>query len=549
MKKFKISTLFEAIDGMSRPIRAMKRSVAGLSTAARRVSRSWGQVSAAGGALVGRLRGLAVVGLGAAAGLGALVRRTTLAGDRIVKTASKLGIGTDALQELRGAAQLAGIEARTFDMAYQRFTRRAAEAAAGTGEAKDALKALGIQLTDANGRMRPAEELLGEVADAMAKIKSPADRVRIAFKLFDSEGVSMVNMLQNGSKALQAARKDFRDTGAVISGSTLKASVTFNDAMTRLTAAIGGISAEIVGKLLPDLTSGAGGMLEFIKANRADIIEKAGAAIKSVGEIARGFATAVKAAAPVVQSIVDKLGGWENVGIAIAALIGVKFAASAVSFGVAIGGMVKSIGLLAAAFAANPVGLAVTAIAGGAALIIANWDKIGPFFESLWGGVTGAFKAGIAIIETRLAALASILDPVTAAWARVEAGVSGLWARIGAAWRSGFAGVIRWLADQVAKIEGLVPSFLRDRLGISGAASLRQFADSLTTVPAGPPAIGARGGIAAAGTPGAPGAAGKVAVDVRFQNAPPGTRTAVAADPAIDLTTETGMAFAGAGAL
>jgi hypothetical protein len=45
----------------------------------------------------------------------------------------------DALQELRFAAKASGIEHQTLDMALQRFTRRAAEAAQGTGEAKDAL--------------------------------------------------------------------------------------------------------------------------------------------------------------------------------------------------------------------------------------------------------------------------------------------------------------------------------------------------------------------------------------------------------------------------
>ena len=67
------------------------------------------------------------------------------------QTADKLGVGVEELQRMRYAADLSGISTQTFDMALQRFTRRAAEAAAGTGEAKDALAALGIQLIDANG--------------------------------------------------------------------------------------------------------------------------------------------------------------------------------------------------------------------------------------------------------------------------------------------------------------------------------------------------------------------------------------------------------------
>ena len=37
--------------------------------------------------------------------------------------------------------------------------------------------------------------LLADVADAFARIEDPAERVRLAFKLFDSEGVALVNLL------------------------------------------------------------------------------------------------------------------------------------------------------------------------------------------------------------------------------------------------------------------------------------------------------------------------------------------------------------------
>ena len=62
-------------------------------------------------------------------------------------------------------------------MALQRFTRRAAEAAQGTGEAKDALASMGITLRDQDGHLRRSEDLLGDVADAFARLEDPAERV------------------------------------------------------------------------------------------------------------------------------------------------------------------------------------------------------------------------------------------------------------------------------------------------------------------------------------------------------------------------------------
>jgi hypothetical protein len=61
-------------------------------------------------------------------------------------------------------------------MALQHFTRRAAEAAQGTCEAKDALAQMGIALRDQSGNLRQSEDLLGDVADAFTAIEDPAER-------------------------------------------------------------------------------------------------------------------------------------------------------------------------------------------------------------------------------------------------------------------------------------------------------------------------------------------------------------------------------------
>jgi hypothetical protein len=79
-------------------------------------------------ALGGALAGVTTVG-----GLAALVNRSISAADTIGKTADKIGVGVEALQELRFAAKASGVEQQALDMALQRFTQRTAEAAQGHG--------------------------------------------------------------------------------------------------------------------------------------------------------------------------------------------------------------------------------------------------------------------------------------------------------------------------------------------------------------------------------------------------------------------------------
>jgi hypothetical protein len=75
---------------------------------------------------------------------------------------------------------------------------------------------MGIALRDQSVNLRRSEDLLGDVADAFTRIEDPAERVRLAFKLFDSEGVALVNLLQDGSGALEEMRERAPSLGIVL---------------------------------------------------------------------------------------------------------------------------------------------------------------------------------------------------------------------------------------------------------------------------------------------------------------------------------------------
>lgn len=157
-------------------------------------------------AKLGRMGGLAKsIGAAAAAavaykGIGAIRNMhdeiTTLHND-----ARKLGTDTGQLAGLQVVGEREGLAKSTTTMALQRMTRRVAEASVGTGEAQGALKELGLdpkELLDA-GPIRALEQ----IADAMGNVEDQGHRVRLAFKLFDSEGVAMVNILNQGGDSLR----------------------------------------------------------------------------------------------------------------------------------------------------------------------------------------------------------------------------------------------------------------------------------------------------------------------------------------------------------
>lgn len=179
------------------------------------MQRGFGGVTASVKSLIGRMG--ALIPLLTGAGLVAFGKQALKAAADIGVTADKIGISVEALQELRFAADQAQVEQRTLDMALQRFSRRVGEAAQGTGELLGVVKQYNIAVRDGEGRQRALEEILGDYAEVVRNAESDQERLRLAFKAFDSEGAVLVNVLRQGRDGLSAVRAEARRVGAVLS--------------------------------------------------------------------------------------------------------------------------------------------------------------------------------------------------------------------------------------------------------------------------------------------------------------------------------------------
>jgi hypothetical protein len=235
-------------------------------------------------------------------------------GHAIDKTSSKLGVSTDALQEFHHAANLSGVAVQSFNMGLQRMARRAAEAAEGKGEAKDALRELGIQLRNSDGSLRSTEDLFMDVAGAMGNVRDSNKRLRLAFKLFDSEGVALVNMLKNGKQGLQSMREEARVLGAVIDEDLIRMTVSYKDESMRMWQAIGGVRDSIVKGLLPGMLATVKAVKEWLVVNKqwlasniSDALSIAGRALQRAGEFAQFMLYGLKSLLGVLDPFQRKL--------------------------------------------------------------------------------------------------------------------------------------------------------------------------------------------------------------------------------------------------
>jgi hypothetical protein len=191
----------------------------------------------------------ALIGAAGIAGIGLLIKNSLTTIDVLAKTATKIGTTTEALSKLHFAADITGVKTETVNMAMQRFTRRLSEATRGTGEAKDALKRLNI---DANTLIElPLDEQMLQLADAFSAVGNDAEKVSLAMKLFDSEGVSLVNTLKLGSEGMKELFDEAEMLGLVMSAKAAKGVEEANDALTRLFSIFRGVTHQITAAFAP----------------------------------------------------------------------------------------------------------------------------------------------------------------------------------------------------------------------------------------------------------------------------------------------------------
>ena len=209
----------------------------------------------------------AVTGVGAA--LFAMTKKFTAAEDRAAKFAKRLGIAVEELTALEFAGERSGISISQVDMSLQRLERRAAEAAAGMGEAQGALKELGI---DARSFTQlGVEDKMALLAKQLEGVTDSATKTRLAFKLFDSEGVAMLQMLGEGEEAFKGLTAEARKFGAVISEQAAANAERFQDSLTNMTTVIGSTFRGISDKIVPIFTNLMDRITNFFLNNQETI--------------------------------------------------------------------------------------------------------------------------------------------------------------------------------------------------------------------------------------------------------------------------------------
>ena len=253
----------------------------------------------------GKILGTALLALGAAAaaGLGVLVKQSIDAADALGKMQKKTGVSTESLSVLKHAAELSGASMEQVVTALSRLAKNAFEAASGNKEAQESFRQLGVEVTDAEGRLRSTEAIFLDVVEAVGKIENPTARAALAQKTLGKSAAELLPLLQSLAKGgFEATRKEAEALGLVISGKTAQAAEQFNDNLQRLGMAGRGVANIIAAEAAPALANFTDALVDWVKQSRA------------VPQIAEGIIIIFKGIAGAAFAV---LGGLEALGFAI----------------------------------------------------------------------------------------------------------------------------------------------------------------------------------------------------------------------------------------
>jgi len=264
--------------------------------------------------------------------------------------------------------------------------------------AANAMDELGISAKDAIGNMRPMPDILQEIYKKTRQMGN-AERAGYLKAIAGEEAVSGMNYLVNqaGSGELQGFIATLRKT----EGEASKTARTMADNLRGDLDALNSAWEDLGIQTMETQDGGLRGVAQSLTS----IIGKVSAWTAANPELTRQL---IKGAA-VLATTVAVMGGLT---LALASIIGpfamLRYGLTFLGIkGAGLVGILKGLGgafmwvgkavlFLGRALMLNPIGLAVTALAGAAYLIYKNWDTIVPYFKGLWAEIKTDAGGGLA---------------------------------------------------------------------------------------------------------------------------------------------------------
>lgn len=436
--RFSVEAIFKAIDKVTAPTNKMNRVVKRFTVSMIRGLKKVGSAAKRMGKSMLKA-GKKLLQFSAVAAAAALVALTkgfkdfVKAGDEVAKTSRQIGLGAEALQELRFAADRQGVSSSVLTKSLQLLNRNVGDVMAGQGTLTTMLKRTNPNLLKQLKGVKNNSEAFNIFIKEINKLPTQMQKAALAQAAFGRGGQEILKLAEAGPKGIKNLREEARKYG-LITNIAAKQSEGFIDEMTNLLAVVKGVGNTLFSKFIAPLTKGIKNIKDWVLANKELIgqgIDKflkiVGIVLQTVFNIFTKFMNKVgKPIAKIFAKITKNGKGLGDifkfiVGVADALIEGLAFVINLLApFAPLIFGIVAAFTAFNIVLNLNPIVAIITAALIIIGLLIKNWDVIkaafikglkivGKFFQDTWDNIK---KSGAAVWEGLKAGFQAAMDGI-----------------------------------------------------------------------------------------------------------------------------------------
>lgn len=249
-----------------------------------------GSLDASSLALAGGFAAVATAIVKAEKALISMTKEAASNADDLLTLASVTGMTTDSVQELNYMADLTDVSMDRIKDSLKETTNKMQEAAAGTGDAYDAYQRLGVEITNADGSLRSAQDVFYDTIDALGEIKNQTERDALAMDLMSESAQELNPLIDLGGEKMRAYAQEAHDMGYVLDNDALKSLQGVDDAYSRLQNTQEGVKNQLAAEFAPYLEEFYGDVTSGIKyigdvLQQSGLVDSFGMLLETAGEI------------------------------------------------------------------------------------------------------------------------------------------------------------------------------------------------------------------------------------------------------------------------
>lgn len=247
-------------------------------------------ISAGTAAAVGGFAAVAAAIVKAEKKLMDITKESASAAKEIKTLASVTGQSAEEVQELQYAGDMIGVSYDRIRDSLKEVTNKMQEARDGSADTATAFESLGVNIYNADGSLRDANDVFNDTIDALGNVQNRTERDALAMDLMSESAQELNPLIEQGSQALKDYAAEAHEMGYVLDNEAVEALAATDAAQQKLLKTQEAVTKQISAEYAPYMTEALGDTADFIqKIGKAfvesGVVDKFGSILSSATQI------------------------------------------------------------------------------------------------------------------------------------------------------------------------------------------------------------------------------------------------------------------------